>query len=58
MAFGNVKSDVRDLDTRVDEHEKSLADIRTSIADTHRLLMDLNAKVEVRGTAPGMLVTQ
>jgi len=46
-AFGDVKSDVRDLDTRGDEQQKEIADLRLSTADNHRLLMDLNAKVEV-----------
>ena len=47
MAFGNVKSDARDLSTRVDQQEREIDQLRLSAADSHRLLMDLNARIEV-----------
>jgi hypothetical protein len=47
MAFAAVKSDVRDVSTRVEQNTRDIIELKLSQAETRQLLVNLNAKAEV-----------
>ena len=47
LAFANLKSDVRNVETVNEQQDKAISELKTDRADDRKLLVDMNGKIEV-----------